>query len=64
MPSGDPAKMAFAIASIAGQPSAPLRLALGSDAYQAIRAALHTRLAALEAQESLANSTDAEDATA
>ena len=34
---------------------------LGSDAYQAVRGALQTRLAALDAQEALARSTDADD---
>jgi NAD(P)-dependent dehydrogenase (short-subunit alcohol dehydrogenase family) len=58
---GDPAKVAEAIMSIADQPAAPLRLTLGSDAYQQVRVALQTRLAALEAQEALARSTDADD---
>jgi NAD(P)-dependent dehydrogenase (short-subunit alcohol dehydrogenase family) len=57
---GDPAKMAEAIVSVASQSSAPLRLTLGSDAYQAVRAALQARLAALDAQEALARSTDAD----
>jgi hypothetical protein len=56
---GDPAKMAAAIVSIAGQPSAPLRLTLGSDAYQLVRGALQARLAALDAQVAIAQSTDA-----
>lgn len=60
---GDPLKMAEAIASIAGQPSAPLRLALGSDAYQNIRTALQARLAALDAQEEIAKSTDVVEVT-
>lgn len=55
---GDPVKMAEAIVSIASQTSAPLRLTLGSDAYQFVRATLQARLAALDAQEALARSTD------
>lgn len=55
---GDPAKMAQAIIASADRSPAPLRLALGSDAYAAIHHALSERLAALEAQEELARSTD------
>jgi NAD(P)-dependent dehydrogenase (short-subunit alcohol dehydrogenase family) len=55
---GDPAKMADAIIRSADQEPAPLRLALGSDAYGYIHAALSERLAALEAQKHLALSTD------
>lgn len=58
---GDPAKVAGAIVRIASQPSTPLRLTLGSDAYQQVQAALQARLAALHAQETLARSTDADD---
>lgn len=58
---GDPMKVAGVIMSIVGSPSAPLRLTLGSDAYQQVQAALQTRLAALQAQEALARSTDADD---
>jgi NAD(P)-dependent dehydrogenase (short-subunit alcohol dehydrogenase family) len=53
----DVGKVADAIiASTAGP--APLRLALGSDAYQAIHAALTDRLTALAAQHTVAVSTD------
>ncbi|HEY4024549.1 MAG TPA: SDR family oxidoreductase [Pseudonocardiaceae bacterium] len=44
------------IASTAGP--APLRLTLGTDAYQAIHGALSNRLAALDAQHAMASSTD------
>jgi NAD(P)-dependent dehydrogenase (short-subunit alcohol dehydrogenase family) len=55
-PASDVGKVADAIiASMAGP--APLRLALGTDAYQAIHDALTNRLAALIAQHSLACST-------
>jgi hypothetical protein len=53
----DVGKVAHAIiASTAGP--APLRLALGSDAYDAIHAALTDRLTALAAQHTVAVSTD------
>jgi hypothetical protein len=39
----------------------PRRLTLGSNAYEAIAATWRDRLAALEAQRDLANSTDADD---
>lgn len=59
VPPGDPAKMvAHMIASVDQQP-APLRLALGGDAWTAMRAQLADRLAALDAQKELAFSTDA-----
>ncbi len=56
--SGDPAKMAAAIIDSASLDPAPLRLLLGSDAYER---SLATRLAALEAQKDLAASTDVRD---
>ena len=59
---GDPAKMAGVILNVARQPSPPLRLTLGSDAYQYERTALQARLATVEAEEMLARSTDADDA--
>ena len=40
---------------------APRRLTLGSDAYGAIHAALTGRLAALEAQRAIAESTDVDE---
>ena len=56
-PGSDLGKVAdVIIGSIAGP--APLRLALGSDAYQSIHDALTNRLAALTAQQALASSTD------
>ncbi|MEV4443196.1 SDR family NAD(P)-dependent oxidoreductase, partial [Streptomyces sp. NPDC049577] len=59
---GDPVKTARAIIDCADQPTAPRRLVLGSDAYEAGRAALAQRLAELEAQREVAFSTDADDA--
>jgi NAD(P)-dependent dehydrogenase (short-subunit alcohol dehydrogenase family) len=55
---GDLAKMAVAILDAANRPVAPLRLALGSDAYRLIRAGLTTRLADLEDQKDVAVSID------
>ncbi|TGE03751.1 Rossmann-fold NAD(P)-binding domain-containing protein [Hymenobacter fodinae] len=51
---GDSDKMALAILDAADQHPAPLRLALGSDTYADVRAALVARLAALDAQKELA----------
>lgn len=58
---GDPAKMAAAIIDSAGTEPAPLRLLLGTDAYQHTHQVLAGRLAALEAQEALAATTDVSD---
>ncbi|SDD35472.1 Short-chain dehydrogenase [Massilia sp. PDC64] len=59
VPPGDPVRMVERmIASVDVQP-APRRLALGSDAWLAMRTQLRARLDALEAQEGLAASTDA-----
>jgi len=55
---GDPVKMAQAIIASVHQNPAPKRMALGSDAFRNIKAALTERLAALEAQEDIALSTD------
>ena len=55
---GDPAKMAAVMIASVDQKPAPRRIALGSDAYQVIRAQLTTRLEELEAQRELACSTD------
>jgi NAD(P)-dependent dehydrogenase (short-subunit alcohol dehydrogenase family) len=55
---GDPVKMVKAMIASVHQSPAPKRLALGSDAYEMIRAALTERLAALEAQKDIALSTD------
>lgn len=60
---GDLAKMAIAIADAATRPVAPLRLALGSDAYRQIRDGLTARLADLEEQRELAASTDLKPVT-
>lgn len=58
---GDPVKTAQAIIDSVAVHPAPLRLALGADAYQAIRAALVARLAALDAQQALAMTTQLDD---
>jgi NAD(P)-dependent dehydrogenase (short-subunit alcohol dehydrogenase family) len=58
---GDPAKIAQAIIDSVDVSPAPRRLTLGGSAYEAIRAALRDRLAALESQRELAYSTDADD---
>jgi NAD(P)-dependent dehydrogenase (short-subunit alcohol dehydrogenase family) len=58
---GDLRKMAQAIIDSAATRPAPLRLALGSDAYRLIRTALRRRLRDLDAQADLARSTDAAD---
>ena len=58
---GDPDKMAQQIIHRVDQGDGPLRMALGSDAYEKIREALLEKLAALEAQKELAYSTDADD---
>lgn len=58
---GDPDKMARAILQLVDQGDGPLRVPLGSDAYNDIRAALVKRLDELEAQKDLAYSTDADN---
>jgi len=55
---GDPRRVADAIIAVAAQTPAPRRLVLGSDAYSAVRSALTTRLAELEAAESISRTTD------
>jgi NAD(P)-dependent dehydrogenase (short-subunit alcohol dehydrogenase family) len=55
---GDPVKVAAAIIESAAQTPAPRRVALGSDAYQAIRAALTGRLTELDSGRAVALSTD------
>lgn len=55
---GDPRKVAAAIVGSADVTPAPRRLVLGSDAFQAIQAALTGRLDELEAGKTLAASTD------
>lgn len=56
---GDPARMVAAMIASVEQEPAPLRLALGSDAYQVMRARYAERLLSLEAQRDVALSTDA-----
>jgi NAD(P)-dependent dehydrogenase (short-subunit alcohol dehydrogenase family) len=58
LPIGDPSKMATIIIDSVDQSPAPKRLVLGSDSFKAIQKALTDRLAAVEAQQSLAFSTD------
>jgi NAD(P)-dependent dehydrogenase (short-subunit alcohol dehydrogenase family) len=58
---GDPHKMVRAIIDCAEEPKAPLRLTLGSDAYDQVTGALRGRLSALEAQQELAYSTDLDE---
>ena len=55
---GDPARVAEAIIAVSVQSPAPQRLALGSDAYAAIRAALTSRLSQLDAGKAVSESTD------
>ncbi|KZD24276.1 SDR family oxidoreductase [Tardiphaga robiniae] len=56
---GDASKMAQAMIDCAARSPAPRRLALGSDTYTMVRAALVERLAALDAQKDIALATDA-----
>ncbi|MFG1642523.1 SDR family oxidoreductase [Amycolatopsis sp. NPDC049252] len=51
---GDPAKLAAVVFRTTRDPHPPVRLALGSDTYDAVHAALSERLTALEAQKDLA----------
>jgi len=55
---GDPKKMVAAMIACADSSQPPLRLALGSTAYNSIHAALNERLAALEQQKDIALSAD------
>jgi NAD(P)-dependent dehydrogenase (short-subunit alcohol dehydrogenase family) len=55
---GDPARMATAMIESVEQGPAPLRLVLGSDAAQAMEAALSARLADVRAQHDSAATTD------
>ncbi|GAA0376048.1 short-chain dehydrogenase/reductase [Acrocarpospora corrugata] len=61
---GDPIKIAQAIIDSTDQTPAPKRLLLGSDAYANVHAALTERLAAVESQQELAFSSDADDVIA
>lgn len=58
---GDPEKMVDAMIASVDQEPAPLRLALGSDAYAIAKKAYAARMEALEAQRDLACSTDVEE---
>jgi NAD(P)-dependent dehydrogenase (short-subunit alcohol dehydrogenase family) len=58
---GDPAKMAKAIIETAEQSPARRRVVLGSNAHQAITAALRERLTDIEAQRQRAYDTDGDD---
>ncbi|MFT8711056.1 SDR family oxidoreductase [Komagataeibacter rhaeticus] len=58
-PIGDPEKMVHEMIASVDVSPAPRRLALGSDAYRLMHAALAGRLAQLEAQKDIALSTDA-----
>jgi NAD(P)-dependent dehydrogenase (short-subunit alcohol dehydrogenase family) len=58
---GDPAKMVRAMIECADRSPAPRRLALGSATYASIRAALHERLAELEANAEITMSTDIDE---
>ncbi|MBV2353942.1 SDR family oxidoreductase [Streptomyces sp. J2-1] len=55
---GDPAKVAAVIIDSAAMNPAPLRLALGSDAYSAMKSAIQGRLNVLEETKQIAFSTD------
>jgi NAD(P)-dependent dehydrogenase (short-subunit alcohol dehydrogenase family) len=55
---GDPARMVEVMIASVDQEPAPRRIALGSDAYQVMRAQLSARLAALEPRRDLAFSMD------
>jgi NAD(P)-dependent dehydrogenase (short-subunit alcohol dehydrogenase family) len=58
---GDPRKIADAIIASVDITPAPRRLALGSDAYEAVHAALSSRIEELEAARELAFSTDVDE---
>ncbi len=58
---GDPRKMAQAIIHAAAMSPAPRRLVMGSGSYKRIHQMLTDRLAALEAQKEIADSTEADD---
>jgi NAD(P)-dependent dehydrogenase (short-subunit alcohol dehydrogenase family) len=55
---GDPAKMAMAMIDSVEQSPAPKRVVMGSDIYEALLAAYKERAGSLEAQKTLAFSTD------
>jgi NAD(P)-dependent dehydrogenase (short-subunit alcohol dehydrogenase family) len=55
---GDPARAARALITLAEAENPPLRVLLGSDAIQIIRAELNTQLAEIDAWENLSRGTD------
>ncbi|CAN7471799.1 SDR family oxidoreductase [Caballeronia sp. LjRoot29] len=59
---GDPLKMVQAMLDSVERTPAPLRLTLGSGAFDRVRAGLSKRLAELNAQEDIARSTELDDA--
>jgi NAD(P)-dependent dehydrogenase (short-subunit alcohol dehydrogenase family) len=59
---GDPLKMVQAMIDSVERTPAPLRLTLGSDAYDRVRAGLSKRLAELDAQKDIARSTELDGA--
>jgi len=59
---GDPDKMVEAMIDSVKRTPAPLRLTLGSDAFDRVRAGLSKRLAELDAQKDIARSTELDDA--
>jgi NAD(P)-dependent dehydrogenase (short-subunit alcohol dehydrogenase family) len=59
---GDPVKMVQAMIDSVERTPAPLRLTLGSDAFDRVRAGLSKRLAELDAQRDIARSTELDDA--
>jgi NAD(P)-dependent dehydrogenase (short-subunit alcohol dehydrogenase family) len=61
---GDPAKAAQVILQVAALPDPPLRLPLGSDAVELIRAADEAKIAEIDRWAELSRSTDADDAVA
>jgi len=63
-PAGDPAKAAAAILSAPGHRLPPLRLALGGDAVDSIRAELNTRAAELTDWEQTSRATDFDEPAA
>jgi NAD(P)-dependent dehydrogenase (short-subunit alcohol dehydrogenase family) len=58
---GDPVKMAQAMIDSAERSPAPRRLIFGRESYARVRAALIERIAALDAQQDIAASTDVDD---
>lgn len=61
---GDPARAAFAIRKLAGEPRLPLRVQLGSDAVSLVAGQARKTLSDLEEWRSVGCATDADDADA